>query len=156
MGGFGDSIKWMSGDDDLLMHRIRRKSNAEIVYSPLKSSAVFNDPPLSFRSFIRQRIRFSSKHIAYPLKTKLFLSLIYLFYLFLAGLIMTTFFLPKFLPLIVISLFIKIFFEMRFLLPAKKLLENRNLICFYPLTIIPHIFYVVIFPVLGLVMPKRW
>ncbi len=156
IGGFGDSIQWMSGDDDLLMHRIKQKSNFKINYSPLKSTAVFNDPPENFKSFLRQRIRFSSKHIAYPLKVKLFLSIIYLFYLFLTGLIITVFFLPNLLPSLFITLFIKIFFEIRFLLPAKKLLENRNLLIYYPLTVIPHIFYVVIFPLLGLIMPKKW
>ncbi|MFO7892029.1 MAG: glycosyltransferase [bacterium] len=156
IGGFGDSIKWMSGDDDLLMHRIKQKTDFKIKYSPLKSTAVFNDPPPNIRSFIRQRIRFSSKHIAYPLKIKLFLSLIYLFYLFLAGTIISVFFAPALLPLLLASLFIKISAELLFLMPAKKILENRNLLIYYPLAFIPHIFYIVIFPVLGLIMPKRW
>jgi len=156
IGGFGDSIKWLSGDDDLLMHRIKQKSSAEIKFAAAECAAVYNDPPQNFSSFIRQRIRFSSKHIAYPLKVKLFLSVIYLFYLFLAGLLVTVFLIPSLLPLLLAAFCIKITAELQFLIPAKKILENRNLLLYYPLSVIPHIFYMIIFPVLGLIMPKKW
>jgi len=156
IGGFGNSIKWLSGDDDLLMHRIKQKSDADITFTASESAAVYNDPPRNFSSFVRQRIRFSSKHIAYPLKIKLFLSLIYLFYLFLAGTIIFIFLAHAFLPLLLASLFIKISAELQFLIPANRLLEKRKLVWYYPLAFIPHIFYIVIFPVLGLLMPKKW
>ncbi len=156
IGGFGNSIRWLSGDDDLLMHRIKQRSSAEINFAAAESAAVYNDPPLNFSSFFRQRIRFSSKHIAYPLKVKLLLSVIYLFYFLLAGLLVTVFFIPPLLPLLLTTFCIKILAELQFLFPARKLLEKRNLLLYYPLVFIPHIFYIVIFPVLGLIMPKRW
>jgi hypothetical protein len=74
----------------------------------------------------------------------------------LAGLMITVFFLPKLLYLLIPALVIKTIFEIQFLLPAKHLLEDRHLLRYYPLTVIPHIFYVAIFPLLGLLMPKRW
>ncbi len=156
IGGFGNAIKWMSGDDDLLMHRILQKSDQKINYALAKTAAVFNDPPRNLVSFFRQRIRFSSKHIAYPGKVIFFLSLIYLFYLMLVGLIITVFFFPKLWLILISILVIKTFFEIRFLFPAQHLLEDRHLIHYYPLAVIPHIFYVVIFPLLGLLLPKRW
>lgn len=156
IGGFGDTIKWMSGDDDLLLHRFRLSGLTKIKYTTLKDTPVFNDPPENFKSFIRQRIRFSSKHIAYPLKIKIFLFLIYLVNLSAAGLIISAVFFPDLLALLLFFLLIKSTFELMFLIPAQKLLEHRSLLKYYPLTAIPHIFYVIIFPLLGLLMPKKW
>ena len=111
---------------------------------------------MNFKHFIRQRIRFSSKHLAYPKPVVAVLSIIYLFYVcLLMNLIECLFHIP-FLIGTIILLIIKAIFELSFLYQAQKKLERRNLLVYYPLIVIPHIFYVSLFPILGQLFRKKW
>ena len=156
LDGFGDSIKILSGDDDLFLHRAKKHPVYKIRFSAAPGSIVFTYPPLNFRHFIRQRIRFASKHLAYPKPVVAVLSIVYLFYLCLLLNLIGCFFNPSFIIGIIFFLAIKTFCELTFLLKAQKRLERRNLLIYYPLAVIPHLFYVVLFPVLGQFFRKRW
>jgi cellulose synthase/poly-beta-1,6-N-acetylglucosamine synthase-like glycosyltransferase len=156
VGGFGETLQWISGDDDLLLHRFRDKGNVEIRYTANPKAAVFNNPPENFLRLIQQRIRFSSKHLAYPPKILRILLCIYLFHAALLGWLIGSLFSMVCLIPFITGLTGKIIFELLLLIPAQKLLEKRNLLKYYPLVVLPHIFYVVIIPILGQVMPKRW
>ena len=156
LDGFGDSIKILSGDDDLFLHRAKKHAVYQIRFSAAPESIVFTNPPFNFKHFIRQRIRFASKHLAYPKPVIAVLSIIYLFFLCLLMNLIGCFFNPSFLVGTISFLTIKTVFELAFLLKAQKLLEKRNLLMYYPLVVIPHLFYVVIFPILGQFFKKRW
>ncbi len=156
LDGFGDSIRLLSGDDDLFLHRAKKHENYQIRFSAAPESIVFTNPPLNFRHFIRQRIRFASKHLAYPKPVVAVLSIIYLFYLCLLINLIGCFFNPSFILGFAFSLIIKSVFELVFLVKAQKRLEKRNLLVYYPMVIIPHILYVVFFPILGQFFRKKW
>lgn len=155
-GGFGDTMQWMSGDDDLLMHRFHEKAIGTITYAFSPDAAVFNLPPEDLKHFFFQRVRFASKHLAYPPKMLLVLSAIYGLYLTLSILLFGAFFSVKLAILFLLAMGIKSTGELAFLLPAQKQLEKRNLLKYYPLAVIPHLFYVVLFPLLGQAMKPRW
>lgn len=156
VGGFGETVKWLSGDDDLFLHRVRKKTSYQINFAITQDAAVFNNPPKNIREFVRQRIRFASKHLAYPAGMKVFLIGIYALNICLLSLMIGVFFSFSFVPIILISLGVKALFEIIFLIQGQRLLEKRNLLTLYPLAAIPHIFYVVIFPILGQFMKHRW
>jgi len=156
-GGYGGSATRLSGDDDLLMHRIHRLSGDRVVFCTSRASAVFNNPPWGLKEFVRQRIRFSSKHLDYPPGVIAALSGVYFFYCWLLILLAGSFFSRNCLVLAALCIGFKSWAELVFLLrPAQKLLEHRDLLRYYPLIVIPHIFYVVLFPVLGQIVPVKW
>ncbi|HDQ45639.1 MAG TPA: glycosyltransferase [bacterium] len=156
VGGFGETIRHHSGDDDLLIHRFRDKARAVFRYAVERDAAVPTRPPEDFRAFLRQRVRFASKHLAYPRNMTRILSFVYAVYVLLLAIGIASCFMPKLLPLFGLMLFWKSACELCFLLPARRLLEDRNLLKYYPLAVIPHILYVVLLPVLGQILPKRW
>jgi cellulose synthase/poly-beta-1,6-N-acetylglucosamine synthase-like glycosyltransferase len=154
--GFGETASLMSGDDDLLMHRIRSNTPWKIGYCIDPESVVFNKPPRTIWKFIRQRIRFASKHHAYPGKMKAGLLSVYFLHLFMLALLIGSVFSLSHLPFFLVLLGAKVLFELIFIIPGKRLLEKRNLLILYPLTVIPYLFYVVLFPILGLTLKSRW
>lgn len=156
INGFGEMIKWLSGDDDLLMHRMKKLSPLKIVYALVPQAAVYTNPPYSFGHFIRQRIRFSSKHLAYPVRLLVFLFGIYFFFVFLLLQFIGMFFVPALIIPFLIQLILKSAGELYLLYKPLKWMESRPLLKYYPLVMLPHILYVVIFPILGQIMKPRW
>ena len=55
----------MSGDDDLLLQKFALQSNKKIRYSINSDSLVDSYAPISFKDFIKQRLRFASKGLLY-------------------------------------------------------------------------------------------
>ena len=156
IGGFGNTAKYLSGDDDLLLHRIQRECPCRINFAVSPGSAVYNDPPPSFRAFLRQRIRFASKHLAYPFSVKIILGGIYAFYASLVGLTVATSLSLSYLPVLLTALGMKIVCELSFLTRGQHLLEKRKLLKFYPIAVIPHILYIITVPLLGQLIKNRW
>ena len=154
--GFGVTTKWMSGDDDLLLHRFYQKSLGQIEFAFHPDAAVFNLPPANFKQFFFQRVRFSSKHLAYPVKMIGVLSIIYLTHATLAALLFSVFFSYHLAIGFLTILSMKSLAEYLFLLPAQKQLEKRNLLKYFPITVIPYLFYVTLFPILGQILKPRW
>jgi len=154
--GYGKSIKILSGDDDLLVQRFRKMAKGRIIFNPSRDSSVKNIPPADIKSFIRQRIRFSSKHLAYPLSAKILMGTIYLFYVSLFCLLVYTLFSLKLLPYLLWILAVKSIVEIIFLKKAQDILEDRNLIKYYIPTLIPHILYIVFIPIIAQIVSERW
>lgn len=156
VGGFGESMRFHSGDDDLLIHRFKEKTDAGFRYAIGNDAVVHTDPPKNLKQFFHQRIRFASKHLAYPGHVVFVLTCVYLFHCLLLLLLGLALFIPRFRFMGCVFLVIKTMADLWFLYPAQQKLEKRNLLPYYPLAVLPHIIYVVIFPLLGQLMPKRW
>lgn len=60
LGGYGEFAGVLSGDDTLLLHRIRRTGIARAVMMPSASTHVVTDAPVAFKAFLRQRVRHMS------------------------------------------------------------------------------------------------
>jgi cellulose synthase/poly-beta-1,6-N-acetylglucosamine synthase-like glycosyltransferase len=156
VGGYGDGKKWLSGDDDLFMQRIHSKTDWKIRFAASTGAAVPNNPPRNLREFIRQRIRFSSKHLAYPPRMIAVLSGVYLFYVSLLTLTLASFFV-KTLPVFCGALWlVKIVAEMSFLTASKKRMEKRPLLKYYFVLIPFHLLYIVFIPILGQIVRPQW
>lgn len=156
VGGYGEMGKWLSGDDDLFLQTVASQTSWKIDFAMGPDAAVFNNPPKTLAQWIHQRLRFSSKHLAYPHKVKCVLGGIYAFYVFLLiatvlGIIKSNFF-----PEILSIWGIKSFSEIIFLRKAKQKLEPRPLLRYYPVICVVHVLYVVFFPLLGQWIKPKW
>jgi len=156
IGGYGKSITILSGDDDLLLHRFRKYKTGRITFNASTDCAVKNDPPANIRSFISQRLRFSSKHLAYPPGALAVMGVVYMFHVLLMTLLVSTVFHPGLLIYSIAFFGIKSSAEFLFLLKAQKKLETRNLLVFYGLTCIPYLFYIVFIPVCAQIVREKW
>lgn len=82
VGGFAGHEHIPSGDDDLFMQNLHRRTGWKIRYNLDPASINYTRPVDSLNAFLNQRARWASKGTHYPgFKTFLFLLLIYLFYL---------------------------------------------------------------------------
>jgi cellulose synthase/poly-beta-1,6-N-acetylglucosamine synthase-like glycosyltransferase len=156
VGGFGETAKYVSGDDDLLLHRIHEKTDWKIRFCTDPETVVFNDPPGTIWRFIRQRIRFASKHLAYPWKVRAVLAAVYVLHVLLLVLLTGSIFSLSHLPFFLALFGMKAGCELFFLYRGYHLLEKRNLLILYPVAAIPYLFYVVLFPLLGQIIRSRW
>lgn len=155
-GGFGSSRGMISGDDDLLLHRFRYELGLTVRYAASRDTRVFNSPPSDLVGFIRQRLRFSSKHLVYPPRLLIAMTLVYAFYWGLLLLTAGSILMPPLRNGTLILLFGKTAVELFFLSRGKKYLEQRNLIRYYPFAFFPHLFYVVLIPLFARFFRIRW
>jgi cellulose synthase/poly-beta-1,6-N-acetylglucosamine synthase-like glycosyltransferase len=75
VGGFEDIRQSVSGDDDLFLQMVRRKTTWQMRYVTSPGSYVPTWAPLTFREFVEQRTRHFSagKYFSFPMKLFFFL-----------------------------------------------------------------------------------
>ncbi|MDE3143823.1 MAG: glycosyltransferase [Bacteroidota bacterium] len=125
VNGFNGIDKIASGDDMMLMNKIRQKFPTQLAFLFSKDAIVTTDPMPDWKSFLNQRIRWASK--ADHLKDKnVFgvLLLVYLLNLFLFLMPLLAFFKPMVLLIWLLFLLLKSFVELLFLLPVGKFFEQ--------------------------------
>ena len=81
--GFGNMRHIHTGDDDLLLQRVRDETDWKISYAFDPQSFVPNAAPDKWRIFHNQRLRYASKGVLYPKWVTITLLLFYFFNLFL-------------------------------------------------------------------------
>ena len=151
-GGFHSIGQFVSGDDDLLLHQIRSKTVWEMRYAVNKASMVPSRPPMSIRDFFHQRIRHASKGRHYPFPLTLSLIAVYLFNLMLlAALFFVTLW-----PLPIILWGLKSMLEFVLILCMGTRVSQTRVLIYFPLAMLLHIPYVVIFGLLGQIGRFKW
>lgn len=80
--GFGDTAQFASGDDDLLLQKIRKTFKGPIRFLHSPECVVTTHPCSSYREFMQQRRRWASKRSLYPPAYQAFLTIAGLFILF--------------------------------------------------------------------------
>ncbi|MFC1481933.1 glycosyltransferase [Candidatus Neomarinimicrobiota bacterium] len=77
IGGFDNIAHYISGDDDLLMHKMSSTDKWKIVFALTPRAVVPSPPPDGIKGFLRQRLRHASKGKAYyDLGARLFFRLL--------------------------------------------------------------------------------
>jgi cellulose synthase/poly-beta-1,6-N-acetylglucosamine synthase-like glycosyltransferase len=146
-----------SGDDMLLMHKIKKQFPNKIAYLFSKDAIVSTLPMPDWKSFINQRIRWASKATNYDDKRIFFvLLLVYIFNLLLLLLLFLSFFYTPFFFFWLILLLSKIFFETAFMLPVAAFYNQKKLMWWFPLMQPFHIFYTVVSGWLGKFGSYEW
>lgn len=158
-GGFSGIEHFISGDDDLLMHRIVHLGKLKAKYILGRRTACASEPPSDFKALVFQRIRHASKGIHYLSLPdlwglKILLPIIFLYNIFLAvGIplgIAAGFYMPLY------SLIIKSSGEFILLYLTADAVGRKRLVLYFPLAELIHIFYISLFTLLGIFGKFTW
>jgi len=156
VGGFRDLAGPLSGDDDLFVQLIARRTSWQLRYACEPGAVVETDPPADLRGFLSQERRRASKGRYYPPAVKAAAGTAFLLNL---GLVVTV---PLWLagagtgwwpPL---SLGLKTGAELLLLLKAARLLGERGDLWYFPLVAVLHPLYFLIFSLWGTLGGYRW
>lgn len=152
VNGFAGIDAIASGDDMLLMHKIKKSYPGGVQYVKNKKATVYTDAANNWSDFITQRIRWGSKTTAYQDRS-LFWALLLVFMLntwFLMMFAAAFFYAHLWWPLL-IALALKIVVELTLVYPAAKFFNQQHLVLYFPLLQPLHIVYTV---VIGLLSQK--
>jgi cellulose synthase/poly-beta-1,6-N-acetylglucosamine synthase-like glycosyltransferase len=155
--GFNDIDKIASGDDMLLMHKIRKKFPGKIHYLKSKDAIVSTQPMQTWKDFFNQRIRWASKAKHYnDKKIFLILLLVYLFNLSFLMLIIAAFWHPI-LWLWLLGLWIsKTIVELPFVIVVATFFKKLSLVKYFFIFQPLHIIYTIIAGWLGQFGKYEW
>lgn len=157
VGGYKGIDHIASGDDMLLMHKIQTKFPNGIVY--LKSEAAIVQTPAQpdWKSFLNQRIRWSSKADKYnDKKLTMILALVYFFNLNFLILTIAALFNPHLWYWLLGTLAAKVLTELIFLAPVAKFYKKSNEIFYFALLQPIHIIYIIFAGFLGKFGSYKW
>lgn len=157
VGGFRGIDKLASGDDMLLMHKIKTRFPEKLGYV-FAGEAVVDTPPMpDWRSFFNQRIRWASKAEKYDDKSIIgVLVLVYFYNVSLLAFSIAGIFDIFYCWLFLGSLAFKTLVETFFMYPVAAFYRQKNLLWWFPLMQPIHIVYMVVAGWLGKFGSYRW
>ncbi|MEO8712002.1 MAG: glycosyltransferase [Parafilimonas sp.] len=157
VGGFKNADHIASGDDMLLMHKIKMMHPFLIGYLFSSKAIVTTAPMPDWKSFLNQRIRWASKATSYKDKKVLWvLLLVYFTNLFLFGLFIACFFYPKVFLVWLLFILTKALFEMPFMYRVSTFFSLQKLMFWFVLMQPFHILYTIISGWLGIFGTYKW
>ena len=158
VNGFEDQLQLSSGDDELLMQKIRKKTGYKIQFCLDKKAVVKTNPNKTLKQFYQQRKRWASKSLFYTDKLLILkLILIFFFYLSLPIQLVFSIFIPvKFLLLLIISILLKSFSEYLVLKKGTGLLFENKILRPFIFAEILHIPYIIISGISGIFGNFTW
>jgi len=157
VGGYKDIDHIASGDDMLLMYKIQRYQQGGVVYLKSKDAVVATPIQPSWRSFLNQRIRWSSKADKYDdKKLTWILAIVYFFNLNFLPLLISGIFDMEFLILAGYLLIGKVAAELFFLYPVSRFYGKQKELINFPLLQPLHILYVISAGFLGKFGSYHW
>lgn len=156
VNGFNQIDSLASGDDMLLMEKVRTARPNHIHYLKCQLSTVTTFPESTLKSFFNQRIRWASKSSTYQdYKIKMVLALVYVVNVWCVLLLGASIYQHSFWHLAVF-LVLKIILELLFLYPVAKFFDHQKLLLwFVPLQPF-HIIYIIIAGWLGSFGSYKW
>jgi len=157
VGGFEGNQHLPTGDDMLLMHKVKKAFPESIGYLYSNQAIVSTWPQKSWKEFLHQRIRWASKADSYnePVIFSVLLGVWLVNALLLIGMIAVFFDQRLLLPLL-LFLGIKTFSEIIFLLPVTRFFKRKPLLIYFPFLQPLHLLYIVIAGWLGKFGSYEW
>lgn len=155
--GFEKIKQWVSGDDDLFVHRAAEDGWGRFSFATAPESFVPAAAPSSWRQFANQRARYASKGRDYDVRVTLGLLAVYLLSvsLVLGAIVVATGMTAWAWPVFLVWL-AKSSFEFLFLARVAFAFREQRLLFFFLPTALLHPFYVSIFGFAGLRGRFRW
>lgn len=155
-GGFQGVDKIASGDDMLLMDKVRMIVPDRIHYLKSRDSTVTTAPELTWRDFFNQRIRWASKSASYrDYKIKLVLALVYLVNIWSLILFFYSICLHM-MGYFIAFITLKIIFELSFLYPVTKFFKQSRALPWLIILQPFHILYIIVAGWLGHFGKYKW
>ncbi|MBS1745612.1 MAG: glycosyltransferase [Bacteroidetes bacterium] len=155
--GFKNADHIASGDDMLLMHKIKMHFPGKTGYLFSNEMVVLTAPMPDWKSFFNQRIRWASKATSYQDK-KVFwvLMLVYFTNLSLLLLFIASFFQPPLFFVWIVFILVKALLEMPFMYRVAKFFSLQRLMIWFVIMQPLHIIYTIISGWLGRFGKYKW
>jgi cellulose synthase/poly-beta-1,6-N-acetylglucosamine synthase-like glycosyltransferase len=142
--GFNGIDHVASGDDMLLMYKIRKAHPGRVFYLKSRDAIVTTASMTTWKEFVNQRRRWASKTLVYQdWRIKAVLGFVYLFNCFFLPLAVLAFFGEFYIKLLLLVLAGKILAELFFLYPVAKFYRGRSLLLYFIFFQPLHILYTV-------------
>jgi cellulose synthase/poly-beta-1,6-N-acetylglucosamine synthase-like glycosyltransferase len=144
VNGFSGIDHVASGDDMLLMYKIRKAHPGRVFYLKSRDAVVATAPMKTWSEFVNQRKRWASKTLVYEDgRIKAVLGFVYLFNCFFLLLFVMAFFGWSYIKLLLLMLAGKILAELFFLYPVAAFYQSRSLLRYFAFFQPIHILYTV-------------
>ncbi len=156
VAGFEEIKDFISGDDDLFLELVLRKTNWIVRYALASDLVVPTKILKSFRRFYHQRLRHASKGMHYAKNKIAVLVGIYLFNLMLFILIPYTLFAHHLFEIPLLCFGLKTILEFHLLTQFAIQMRRLKLLIVFPLAALFHVPYVVIFGAMGQFAKFNW
>lgn len=157
VSGFKDIDGIASGDDMLLLHKINHQFPYSSFYLASPESIVNTASQPTFKDFLQQRIRWSSKATHYKDKRLTWiLGLVFLFNLQLLLQLILSIFYSDLINLTLYLFIGKIAMEYLLLIPVSKFFNKQKQLFIFPFLQIFHVVYIVSTALLGTVGKYQW
>jgi cellulose synthase/poly-beta-1,6-N-acetylglucosamine synthase-like glycosyltransferase len=156
-GGYDGNEFLPSGDDDLLLQNIHKRTPWKIKYSLNHETINYTRSLDNWREFLNQRARWASKSLHYPQKWLLLVMLLIYFY-YLLIIIFFPLALLQIIPwkIYLLGLAMKLIPEFFMVTRAAKILARKNLLKYFLLAQIFQILYVIVVGFLGFFNRFTW
>jgi cellulose synthase/poly-beta-1,6-N-acetylglucosamine synthase-like glycosyltransferase len=146
-----------SGDDYLLLHKMRQHAPAQICYVKSKEAIIRTAPQPDWAGFLQQRVRWASKSGRYSdHRLTAILMLVYLFNVSIAAAAIACLWVPGLWKALAGMLVVKTVAELLFLVPVWRFFDNGRGLLMFPLLQPLHIAYIVLAGFLGMAGGYRW
>jgi cellulose synthase/poly-beta-1,6-N-acetylglucosamine synthase-like glycosyltransferase len=157
VGGYKGIDHLASGDDMLLMHKIQQQYPSGICYLKTPEAIVETPAQPTWRTFLDQRIRWSSKADKYDdKKLTWILALVYFFNLIFIVLTIAGFFNPLYWLWMAGIIIAKTGTELVFLVPVARFYGKVNELAYFPILQPLHILYIILAGFLGMFGSYQW
>ena len=158
--GYDEINDIISGDDDLLLHKIISYVGCKIKYILHKDAIVYSKPPETLNAFINQRMRFASKGFIYYKKSfisnelKIILPFLYIVNLSIAVSLIYFCYNPSILYLL--PFIIKVVPDLFFIYTFRNYVDFDNDWFIVIFSTVIHPFYIIFFGLLGPLCNFKW
>jgi len=156
IGGFSRFGQFVSGDDDLFLHHVVRHTNWRVHYSLDPESIVSSEAPASFSEFFHQRTRHASKGRHYSAPMTMSLIAVYLMNVLLLVMPVAALRYPVYWNYFLGCLLMKSSTEYALISRVARKFRLMNILKFFPIAVLLHIPYVVVFGLWGQIGKFRW
>jgi cellulose synthase/poly-beta-1,6-N-acetylglucosamine synthase-like glycosyltransferase len=156
VGGFAGIDALNSGDDEMLMMKMHRRSPGKVRFLMSRNAIVSTAAQPDLNAFLQQRKRWVSKSRSHGMGHTLLLTGIYLFHaLIILGIAGSIFDLTLLIPVLG-ALAAKAFVEWPFIYLVCRFFNRPKLAYLYPIALLPQTFYVFVIGIYGNLGAYKW
>ncbi len=153
--GYGGNLKYASGDDVFLLHKIKKEFPGNVHYLKNREAIVTTKPSTSLKEFFSQRVRWFSKTQALKDNTTIFTGIVVGVFNFLLALSPLCLFVTE-CKFWFLAWAVKIIIDFPFLLMVSSWYRQRYLVWLYPIMALLYPFYVCMVFLLGISGRFSW
>lgn len=157
VGGFSGIDHIASGDDELLLHKMLSAFHGKVSFLKSRDAIVFTHAKPTLKEFISQRRRWASKSTKYKNKWMVGIGVsVFFFYVVLLLTGLSGLFWPAVGCTFLAAFALKCIIDLIWVLPVAIFLRKFNLLVYYPVLEVLHLFYIVYIGLAGQAKQYEW